>query len=159
MMHAEPQPEHLWLQKLIGNWTFETEANMGPDQPSSKFAGKEVVRSLGGLWMLCEGQGAMPEGGTAFTLMTLGFDPERKKYLGTFIGSMMTHMWVYEGERKGNVLTLNTVGPSFTGDGAMVEYQDIIELKSDDHRVLSSQTKGPDGSWTRFMTANYHRVK
>jgi hypothetical protein len=109
--------------------------------------------------MLCEGEGEMPGGGIGLTLMTLGYDPAKKKYVGTFIGSMMTHLWVYEGTREGNVLTLDTVGPSFSGDGSLVAYQDIIEIVSDDHRTLNSQLKGPDGNWAKFMSGHYRRVK
>ena len=28
MMHAEPQKEHQWLHKLVGEWTYESEAVM-----------------------------------------------------------------------------------------------------------------------------------
>ena len=160
-MHAEPQKEHQWLQKLVGEWTYETEAAMEPGKPPQKFTGTESVRSLGGLWMLCEGQGEMPGGGTATTLMTLGFDPAKKRFVGTFIGSMMTHMWVYEGglDPTGMVLTLDTEGPSFTAEGKMAKYKDAIEIKSDDHRVLSSSFLGDDGKWHSFTTANYRRKK
>jgi hypothetical protein len=160
-VQAEPQKEHQWLQQLVGEWTFESDCSMGPDQPPSKFNGTETVRSLGGLWVLCEGRGEMPGGGIGTTLMTLGYDPLRKRYVGTFVGSMMTHLWVYDGQldAAGKVLTLDTEGPSFTGDGKMVKYQDIIEFKSNDHRVLSSQTLGDDGKWHGFNTANYRRKK
>jgi Protein of unknown function (DUF1579) len=160
-MNAEPQKEHEWLQKLVGEWSFESDCNMGPDQPPGKFKGTESVRSIGGLWMLCEGRGEMPGCGAATTLMTLGYDPARKRYAGSFIGSMMTHMWLYDGslDEAGKVLTLDTEGPSFTGDGKMVKYQDIIEFRSDDHRTLSSQSLGDDGKWRRFMEAHYRRVK
>ena len=159
MQMPEPQKEHQWLQKLVGEWTFESECVMGPDQPPMKSSGSESVRSLGGLWTLGEGQGEMPGGGIGTTLMTLGYDPARKRFVGTFIGSMMTHLWVYDGalDPDGKVLTLDAEGPSFTGDGKLVKYQDIIEFKSDDHRVLSSQMLGDDGKWLRFMTANYRR--
>lgn len=160
-MYAEPQKEHEWLQKLIGDWTFETECIMGPDKPPEKFKGSESVRSLGGLWVLCEGRNEMPDGCSGTTLMTLGYDPARKRYVGTFVGSMMTHLWLYEGEREVNseVLPLDSEGPSFSGDGKMAKYQDIIEFKSDDHRTLSSQVLGDDGKWHRFMTAHYRRKK
>jgi hypothetical protein len=29
-MHVQPQKEHQWLQKLVGEWTYEIEAMMGP---------------------------------------------------------------------------------------------------------------------------------
>jgi hypothetical protein len=161
MTLAEPQKEHQWLQKLIGDWTFETEAVMEPGKPPTKCAGMESVRSLGGLWMLCEGRGEMPGGGAALTLMTLGYDAAKKRFVGTFIGSMMTNMWLYDGalDAGGTVLTLDTEGPSFSDPAKMAKYQDIIEIKSDDHRVLSSRFLADDGTWNSFMKANYRRTK
>src|SRR5262245_9370926 len=161
MMKVEPQQEHQWLQKLVGEWTFEADAVMGPDKPPEKFKGAESVRSIGGLWMACEGRGEMPGGGTATTVMTLGYDPAKKRYVGTFIGSMMTHMWVYEGELdpSGKVLTLDTEGPNFGPGGGTAKYKDVIEFKSDDHRVLTSHMLGADGQWHGFMTAHYRRTK
>jgi hypothetical protein len=158
-MITEPQKEHHWLQKLIGEWTSEAECEAGPDQPSSKTKGSEKVRSLGGMWVLCEGEGEMPGGGAATMLMTLGYDPQRKRYVGTWIGSMMTHLWVYDGwlDAAGKVLTLESEGPSFAGDGTMAKYRDIIEFISDDHRTLSSHVLGDDGNWRGFMTAHYRR--
>jgi hypothetical protein len=158
-MHVEPEKEHQWLQQLVGEWTFENEATMEPGKPPVKFSGTEKVRSLGGLWMICEGEGEMPGGGIGHTIMTLGYDPAKKRFVGSFIGSMMTNMWPYEGTLSGNVLTLDSVGPSFAGDGKMAQYQDIIEIKNADHRVLSSHTLGADGKWNHFMTAHYRRTK
>jgi hypothetical protein len=161
MMNIEPQKEHQWLQKLVGEWTYEGEATMEPGKPPEKCTGTESVRSMGGVWVLCEGRGEMPGGGTATTLMTLGFDPLKKGYVGTFIGSMMTYLWVYDGSMDAaeKVLTLEVDGPSMAGDGKVVKYRDGIELKSDDHRVLTSRMLGDDGQWHLFMTAHYRRKR
>jgi len=158
--NAEPQKEHQWLQKLVGEWTYETECHMGPDQPS-KFTGSEKVRSLGGLWIIAEGEGEMPGGGKANMIMTLGYDPQQKRYVGTWIGSMMTHLWVYDGsmDATGKILTLAAEGPSFTTEGKMGKYRDVIEIKTDNHRILSSHFLGDDGKWQQFMTAHYRRKK
>jgi Protein of unknown function (DUF1579) len=161
-MKVEPQKEHAWLQKLVGEWSFEGECSMGPDQPPMKSTGSETVRSIGGLWTLGEGRGEMPGGGPMTSIMTLGYDPQKQRFVGTFIASMMTHLWVYDGalDATGKVLTLDTLGPSFTGDGKMVKYQDVIEWKSDDHRTLRSRALGVDGTWSPFfMTANYRRKR
>src|SRR5262245_54079441 len=112
-MHMEPQREHQWLQRLVGEWACEMEAVMEPGKPTERSRGTESVRSLGGLWVVGEGRGEMPGGGTATTMLTLGFDPQRGRYVGTWIGSMMGHLWVYDGslDPAEKVLTLNAEGP------------------------------------------------
>jgi hypothetical protein len=160
-MKMEPQKEHQWLQKLVGEWTCESEAIMEPGKPPEKWKATESVRSLGGLWTLGEGTGETPGGGAATTMMTLGYDPQKKRFVGTFIASMMTHLWIYDGalDEAGNVLTLDAEGPDMAGEGKMAKYQDIIEFKSNDHRVLRSRMLGDDGNWREFMIANYWRRK
>lgn len=160
-MSPPPQQEHTWLQKLVGNWTFESECMGEPGQPAEKFRGIERVKPLGDLWIVGEGEGEMPGGGVGKMMITLGFDPKRNRFVGTFVGSMMNHLWVYNGEldASGRVLTLATQGPSFTDPTKLADYQDIIEIKSDDHRTLSSRTRGEDGTWTQFMTAHYRRTR
>jgi hypothetical protein len=160
-MNAKPQKEHEWLHQLVGEWTFEAACAPAPGQPEAKNTGVETVRMLGGLWTLGEGRGEMPGGGEATTLMTLGYDPDKKRFVGTFIGSMMTHMWLYDGQldAAGKVLTLDTEGPTFTQPGKTTKYKDIIEIKNKDHRILSSQSLGDDGKWHHFMTAHYRRKK
>src|SRR5262245_29557800 len=96
-MKVEPQKEHRWLERLVGEWTYEGEAIMGPDQPPMKHTGTQSVRSIGGVWIQAEGKMAMPDGTPGTTLMTLGYDPARGRFVGTFIGSMMTNLWVYDG--------------------------------------------------------------
>ena len=159
-MHAEPQKEHEWLAELVGEWTSEMDCSMGPDEPRQTFKGKESVRSLGGLWTLGEGQGEMPDGGTGRTLMTLGFDPAKGRFVGSFIGSMMTHQWLYDGalDETGRVLTLDSAGPSMSGDGSTSPYRDIMTIVSPDHRILTSSVPDGNGGWTEFMTAHYRRT-
>src|SRR5918999_1281570 len=105
------------------------------------------VTALGVLWILAEGQGEMPGGAAATTVLTLGYDPQQQRYVGTWIGSMMTHLWVYNGvlDAAGRVLTLTAEGPHFTAEGTMAQYKDVIEFKSEDHRVLTSHMLGDDG--------------
>lgn len=160
-MQAEPQAEHAWLQKLVGEWTCEGESDMGPDQPKAKSTGTSSVTSLGGLWTMENGVGEMPGGGEAHSVMTLGYDPQRKKFVGTFVASMMTYLWIYEGalDDSGKVLSLECVGPDLAGGAELVNYKDVIEFLSDDHRTLSAHLQAPDGSWKQFMTMHYYRKK
>ncbi|MFB3905301.1 MAG: DUF1579 domain-containing protein [Acidobacteriota bacterium] len=161
MAKAEPQKEHRWLEKLVGNWTYEIEATMAPGQPPVKATGTESVRSLGGLWTIAEGQGDMPGCGPAATIMTLGYDPLKKRFVGSFIGSMMTSMFTYNGTLDTNekVLTLETEGPGMSDPAKTAKYHDIIEIKSDDERTLTSRALGDDGQWHQFMRATYQRKR
>jgi hypothetical protein len=159
-MKTEPNKEHQWLTQLVGEWTYAGEAMMEPGKPLVKFKGTESVRSVGGLWVFLEGRGDMlDDGGEAITFMALGYDPQKAQYVGTWLGSMMTYLWVYRGSRdpEGSVLTLDTEGPDASGEG-VARYQDIIEIKNDGHRTLASQRLAADGNWQRFMTASYRRA-
>lgn len=157
-MGAKPQAEHEWLHKLVGTWEGEGEALMAPDQPPMKWKTTETVRSIGGMWVVAEGNGDMPGGGTATTIMTLGFDPQKGRFVGSFIGSMMANMWVYEGSLDAgkSVLTLDTEGPCGPASGNS-KFKDIIEFKSDDLRTLTSVMQGPDGEWRQVVIATYRR--
>jgi hypothetical protein len=103
----------------------------------------------------------MPDGTPAKSLMTLGYAPAKRRYVGTWIASMMTHLWVYDGalDTSGRVLTLSADGPSMSGSSRMAKYQDIITVESADHRILTARVLGEDGAWTPFMTAHYRRKR
>jgi hypothetical protein len=158
---SDAQTPGAWLQRLVGDWTIEGETAAGPVHPASTFAGTQSVRALGRSWVVAEGKGEMPGcGGEATTLMTLGYDPANGRFVGTWVGSMMSHLWVYDGalDDDGRVLTLDTEGPNCTADGGTARFRDVIEFADDDLRTLSSYMLGPDGEWSRFMTARYRRT-
>lgn len=158
-MEVDIRPEHHWLANLVGQWTMEAEIDMGQDQPKETSRGKEVVRALGDAWILCDGEGEMPGSCMGFSQMTLGYDSQKNVFVGTFITSMMTHLWIYENgtlDAAGKVLTLHATGPSFSGNG-MTQYQDIIEIVEDGHRTLKSQFLDENEVWHHFMTAHYYR--
>ena len=157
-MFGEPAKEHEWLKQFVGEWTFSSECDMGPDKPRETFTGRERVSMLGPFWVLFEGEGEMIGGGTGLTRMTLGYDPA-KGYLGTWVGSMMPFMWVYAGElsEDESVLTLVTEGPNFSGEG-MSTYHDVVTVVSENERTLTSRVKNDDGSWKEFVWVRYRRV-
>jgi hypothetical protein len=118
------------------------------------------VRAIGGLWVVGEGSGEMPGGGTATNIITLGYDIAKGRFVGSFITSVMPMMWIYEGtlDAAGTVLTLDCDGPDFSDPTKTVKYQDIVELTADGHRSLSSRVRTPDGGWMPIMRADYRRV-
>lgn len=159
MTPERPQAEHQWLEKLVGEWSFESEMDAGTGQPPQKSAGKESVRSLGGLWFIAEATSDMPEGGRQESLMTMGYEPVKKRYVGSFVSSAMTQQFVYEGfvDDSGSSLVLEAEGPDMSGGSGTVRYRDVVTIEGQDGRMLTSHILGKDGKWTRFMQARYRR--
>lgn len=158
-MRAEPVGEHRWLERMVGAWTYEIEAGIGSGEPAMRGTGVEHVRSLGGLWVVADAQGEMPGCGPGATLLTLGFDPGRGRFVGTFVGSMMNHLWLYDGALdEAGRLTLSSEGPSCLAAGETARYQDVIEFPADGERVMRSRVLGEDGAWREFMVARYRRT-
>ena len=154
-----PQKEHEWLKQLAGEWQYDGECTMGPGQPSFKTTGTETARSLGGFWVITENKGQVGEM-TMTGIMTLGFDPEKKKYVGTWVDSVSNYLWRYEGEvdASGKVLTLNTEGPTMDQPGKTARYKEVIELKDDGTKVFTSNIE-KDGKFVPFMKMTARRKK
>jgi len=51
---ADLKQQHHWLQKFVGEWTYEHDAPPAPDGSPQKFKGTESVRAIGGFWVLGE---------------------------------------------------------------------------------------------------------
>jgi len=154
----KPTKEHEWLQQLVGEWDSEGEAVLEPGKPPIKTKGSESGRSLGGFWIQCENKGDFL--GTPFTgLLTIGYDVDRKKYVGTWVDSMTSVLWKYEGavDATGKILTLETEGPADV-PGKLAKFREAIEVKSKDHKVFRSEIE-KDGKWITHLTMNYHRKK
>jgi Protein of unknown function (DUF1579) len=162
MEMIQPAEEHEWLKKLVGEWSYVgvdasavSSTAEEPPEPTSK--GTETVRSLGGYWIVCEGKS---DTSSMTTLLTLGYDGEKRKVIGTWVCSMMTHIWIYEGSlvMESSLLDLLSQGPAMSGVlGDMDSYREITEFKSNDHRVVASYVQQADQSWKKLMITNYYR--
>jgi hypothetical protein len=155
MTAPKPEQGHLWLHQLVGDWTIESK---------DCHSGTERVRKVGDLWVVGEADMRMPDGNTGTAILTLGFDPAKKRFMGTWVGSMMAHLWVYDGELdpSGKMLSLYAEGPAFDEKGNMdpgktARYRDAIELQPDGSRIFTGSMQGPDGKWQTFVTSHYRK--
>lgn len=152
MTHPPPTDEHRWLQRLVGRWISESEPVAGHED-HAVLRGEETFQALGEHWVQSDG-----DIGWGRVQMTLSFDPTTGRFIGSYIGANMPHLWVYDGVREGNRLVLATTGPSFLEDGKMAPYRDELEIVSDDERVLRAWIQAPDGSWSQFMQTRFRRA-
>ncbi|REJ88008.1 MAG: DUF1579 domain-containing protein [Planctomycetota bacterium] len=155
-----PSEEHKWLEQFAGEWVTVSKTAEFGDQPSMEHKGAMTSEMLGGFWAVNRFQGNT--GGIEFkALQTIGYDAARKKYVGTWIDSMLDQLWNYEGEldESGKTLVLTAEGPNFFDGGKLTEFRDSYEFKSADLIITTSEIKGPDGKWFTFMTGEMTRAK
>ena len=157
---ARPRKEHEWLRQFVGEWTYEMEYEE-PGKPPTKIRGTGVTRALGEIWTISEGEGEMPGGGRSQMVTTLGFDPRRGRFVGTWLGTMMSYLWVYDGflDADERVLTLESTGPSMTKPGEMGQYRDIITVIEEDYHTMTGNFLGDDGEWHEMMTMHVRRTR
>ena len=157
-----PVKAHEWLQKFVGEWTTEAEFGCGePGQPPAKASGTESTRMIGGFWIVAHGMGEMPDMPPYHSVLTLGYDPEKQKYIGTWIDSMTSYLWKYEGEvdASGRILKLETEGFFPGAPDKLTKFEEVTEFIDDDHRVFTSSTVGDDGSRNTMITIHFYRKK
>lgn len=160
-MSTEAARYYDWLVQLVGSWAVETTMEVGPGEPPLKTSGRETVRKVGKVWVVCENRGSMPGSDEVEEMViTLGYDDNKNALVGTWIGPMMDMMWHYRGtlDAANNTLTLTSEGPSWTDEGGRSQYRDIVTLKSAEERELASEVLLANGSWHRFMTATQRRT-
>ncbi|MDY0281932.1 MAG: DUF1579 domain-containing protein [Salinivirgaceae bacterium] len=97
MKLATPGAPHKMLASLAGSWTTKTKAWMDPDNPPMEGTGTcEQRMLLGGRYLQQEYAGEMM--GSPFTgINVIGYDNHTQKYVSTWIDSMSTGIYYFEG--------------------------------------------------------------
>lgn len=153
-----PEPEHALLKKFVGEWVTESECTPGPDLPKTKSHGTIKARMLGDLWMVAEHDMTSMDM-KINAIVTLGYDPQKKAYVGTWVDSMFNHLWHYRGTAEGNTLSLDAEGPSMAEPGKTAMYRDSYEFISDNEIRVTSQIEMEKDKWITFMTGVARRKK
>lgn len=155
----KPGPEHEVLKRDVGVWDATVEMQGPPGTPPAVSKGTETVSmACGGLWQVTEFKGEMM--GQAFEGRgTTGYDPNKKKYVGTWVDSMSTGMSLVEGthDPAKNVMTGTMEGPDPTG--AITKMKEVLEWKDADNRLFTMSMPLPDGKDVPVMKITYKRRK
>jgi hypothetical protein len=156
----KPTKEHALLNQFTGEWKVVAECAAEPGKEPMKCEGVESAKMLGGFFLVSESEADMM--GTAVkSVLTIGFDPAKKKYVGTFLCSMDGTLWNYVGtmDETGKKLTLETEGPIPFTPGKRAKFRETLELKDKDRKEFTSQMQGDDGKWTEIAKVTYTRKK
>lgn len=136
----KPGPQHQKLAANAGTWEAALEM-MGPDGQTMPSKGVSVMTmGPGGFWLLDNFHadlGGMPFHGMGST----GFDPQKGKYVGTWIDSMSPTLMVLEGDfdAAGKVLTMVGTAPGYDGKPAV-------------HRMVTTHVDAKTNRFEMFVT-------
>jgi hypothetical protein len=148
-----PGPEHAMLKKDVGTWDATVEMFMAPGAPPAVSKGTETVTMMGGFWQLTEFRSEMmgePFEGRG----TMGYDPAKKKFVGTWVDTMAPAHYTVEGTYDAATKTLTgwMDGPDQTG--VVTKTKETTEWKDADTRVFTMYA--PDGK-APVMKITYKR--
>lgn len=103
---ANPGFPHQQMAKLAGSWTTRTKAWTGPDEPPVETTGTcEQKMLLDGRYLQQEYTGEMM--GKPFRgINVIGYDNHYRKFVSTWIDSMSTGIYYFEGSASGDVRTI-----------------------------------------------------
>ncbi len=156
----KPAKGHEMLAQFAGDWEVEAKTEPAPGQEPIVCKGTESAKIVGGFWLVTHGEGDMM-GTKMQSILTLGYNPEKKKYVGTFLSSCDSTLWKYDGEMdaSGKKLTLRTEGPLPTDPTKTGKYKEVLELVDKDHKTFTSYLIDENGKETKFVTMEYVRTK
>lgn len=151
-----PGPQHKKLAAQVGTWKAELEY-MGETGEMEKSTGVSVRKQpLGGFWLIDNFQANMM--GMQFRGQgTTGYDPAKKKYVGTWVDSMTPSLMIIEGnyDKTGKILTMEGMGQGFDGKPALTRL--VWTDKDKNTQKFEMFTKLPDGKFMKTMTITYTR--
>ena len=144
---------HAYLMRGVGEWegtmTMHAEG-MSPEGVPCH----DSITAVGDFWtrssFSCDLMG-MPFVGTGVT----GYDPDKGKFVGTWVDNMTTRLTVMEGELEGDALVMRYVGPDpVTGEPAPHRI-----VGTNDGETSTSTFYVGEGEGVKTMTIAMKRVK
>lgn len=159
----EPTAEHKILAADAGTWDAVIKTYMGgPDAEPAVSKGTETNTVMtGGLWVVSQFKGDF--GGIPFEGHgQFGYDPLKKKYVGTWIDSMSPGLSVLEGDYDAKTKTMTYEGDGIDATSKMKFHQKMVTTTKDDGtRVFTLFMKmGPTADKeVKFMEITYTKKK
>ena len=153
--------EHKVLKHEVGEWQAEVTMFMGPAgpyDPPHKSVAKESCRMVGDFWLVSDFEGSF-EGMKLSGHAQFGYDPQKKKYFGTWVDSfrpVQTHMiGTFDAATK--TLTYDTTAKAM--DGTEEKGKNVIVF-SDNKKVMTMYGAAPGtGEMIKVMEVVYTRAK
>ena len=119
----------------------------------------ETIEPLGELWVVTRAEGPGGEAPVR-SMTTFGYDPALGKFVGSYVDTIQTRMWTYEGflDESGTVLTFETEGPSMADPEGTTLYRDQYILEGADTKRIVTSAQDENGAWVQFAEMTGKRL-
>lgn len=151
-------PEHAVLKHEEGTWdaTVKVWAN-GPDAEPITSKATETNRMIGEMWLISEFKGTF--GDQAFTGHGMfGYDPEKKKYVASWIDSMLPSIAMLEGEYDESKKTMTYLMDGKGMDGKPQKSK-LVTVQPDKNTRTMTMLSEVEGEFVKTMEIAYTRKK
>lgn len=155
-----PGEMHQKLQPFVGNFDCRVRSWMDPNKPPEDSAGTSEAKWIfGDRFIEQTFEGSMM--GQAFNgLGYTGYDNVKKKYVGTWMDSMGTGIYINSGtvDASGKIWTFKgNMDDPLTGKAISVDQK--LTLTDNDHHTFEMWMAGPDGKKFKTLEIEYSRKK
>lgn len=141
----EPSPEHKILMKDAGEWKCDIKMWEPGSDESISSKGTESTKMIGKMWVIADFKSEFF--GAEFTgQATSGYDPIKKKFVGTWVDSMTPHMMLTEGsyDKETDTMTWHSTGTD-PATGKVQKGKNVVVYKGEDSRVMTMYMQVPGG--------------
>lgn len=152
-----PMEEHKMLKMDEGKWQATISMWNEQNKVTAKYTAIETNEMIGELWSIGKLQGQIA--GTDFSgFATLGYDPVKKKYIGTWIDSTRPEITEMEGNYDSKTKTLVLFYTSLDQNGNPGKRKNVMiyqDKKTRDFTMFIKQNE----KWVKSMTILYQRIE
>lgn len=154
----EPPKEMEHLKNDVGTWDAEIKLWGDPSAEPEVTKGTETNFMLGGMWLITHFKGDMM--GMAFEGSSqVTFNPETKKYTGTWVDSMSPYAMDVEGTWDDATKTLTQTGKGKDMTGNEMSTKMTTVYNKDGTRTFTMFVNIPDAEPMKVMEIKYTKAK
>jgi hypothetical protein len=156
----QPGPEHKVLDPLVGTWNAKVKFWMDPSKPPQESEGVMKRQWIMDGRFIQEKYEGKAFGSTFQGMGLTGYDPLKKKYVGTWIDSLSCAIMIVHGDYDAKTKTLTSYSDDIDPyTGIKMKSRDVFRFVDDDHQVMEMYRTPEKGEEKKVMEIHYTRVK
>jgi Protein of unknown function (DUF1579) len=155
----QPGPEHKVLEPLVGAWRAKAKIYLDPSKPPQDAEGVMMRKwIMDGRFLQEEFDGKL-FGMTFKGMGVMGYDPQKKKYVSSWVDNMTLSIMTSTGDYDAKTKTLTSYSEQNDPSGMKVKTRDVVRIIDNDHHVLEMYRTPEKGKETKMMEVDMVRVK